>query len=229
MSFAEIKEAWRASARESARLRTFMHDLGYKLGAMSDGTLRQLRNLVATEPPPDDVGKGMAAALVVIVDGRRARLAADEQTQATGMTARRLGLTHKILSLLQHGQRTTGELADLLALDDDGISRALGVLRRDDLIESDRRPGTDRRLRWHRLSPAGEAALAELPAADAGPRPVPAPAVALRPPQAPPIRPARRHVAGEAAAPAVGSSPVIGKGKAGQRAGGHPVGDAADD
>lgn len=107
-------------------------------------------------------------------------------------------------------------------------------------IESDRRPGTDRRLRWHRLSPAGEDALAGLTSADGAPRPAPAsasapvlvpapaPPVAVQPPHPSPIRPLRRQGAA-ASTPVVGPAPVVPKGKQGPRAGGPPVGNTADD
>ncbi|HVV83821.1 MAG TPA: hypothetical protein VHE35_12185 [Kofleriaceae bacterium] len=174
MAFAdEMKEAWLMGMRENARMSAFVRDIGFRLASMSDSQMRVLRNMVAAAQPEDAFRKGIALAVVEMVDGHRDALAAGQRTEATRETAARLGLTHRILTLLQNAvPLTTGDIAHKLGVDDDDVSRALGKLRRDDLIETDQRPGTSRRLRWHRLSPAGEQALATWPAAVATDEPM---------------------------------------------------------
>lgn len=160
-----VTRAWARVRGDDELLSSFVRDVGYDVAMLTDAQLVELRNVVVSGLPPRELAKGMALALVEMLDGRRDALAASAAAERAGKTAEGRGLTFDVLQQLRRGEQTTSELAATLSKVDDDISRALGTLRDQDLVESKQRTGSDQRHRWHRLSPKGRALLAEPPPA----------------------------------------------------------------
>lgn len=160
-----VMRAWARVRGDDELLSSFVRDVGYDVAMLTDAQLVELRNVVVGGLPQRECAKGMALALVELVDGRRDALAASAAAVRAGKTAEGRGLTFDVLQQLRRAEQTTRELAAALSKPDDDISRALGTLREQDLVESNPRKGSDRRHRWHRLSSKARSLLAEPPQA----------------------------------------------------------------
>jgi DNA-binding MarR family transcriptional regulator len=89
------------------------------------------------------------------------RRAARALTQRYDEALRPLGITITHFTILQAlsltGQVAQGRLGEILAMDSTTLTRTLAIMGKHGWIAA--RPGTDRRERWLRLSPAGKAAF----------------------------------------------------------------------
>lgn len=87
------------------------------------------------------------------------RRASRALTQRYDEALRPLGLTGTQFTILQvlslTGEIPQGKLGDVLAMDSTTLTRTLGIISRHGWIAT--RRGKDRRQRWLRLSPSGEA------------------------------------------------------------------------
>ena len=138
---------------DDERLASFAHDLGHSLRTVDDEVLRELRNLLAAATVEDDHRSGIVSGVLELIDGYRSSVAT-ARGEAEALAELRQGLSRDVVAELAQRSATTSELARALGKSDPEISRALGRLRKLDLVDSTR-DLLNRRVRPHRLSLQG--------------------------------------------------------------------------
>lgn len=151
-TISDLLSALRTSPADTA------HDLGYALPGLDDGSLRELRNELATLDTDDPLLGAAAAVLVDVVDGFRA---ARRERVTFALPD---GINRAVLCQLENGPATTSELARTLHRAESQVSRAISRLRQLDLIDPPHRSAVDGRVVEHRLSITAKQALARIDA-----------------------------------------------------------------